>query len=119
MTCQDGGGAGNATALIIDVPFISQMAGVPSLFCHRMSPLPSPLKFPDPTICQDDGGPESVAMLVTFVPFISQIWGVPLMFWNIRSDLPSSLKSLRGGVRGACPPKPRAAISSTSTDVRL
>jgi hypothetical protein len=28
------------------VPFISQIAGLPSLPCHRMSDLPSPLKSP-------------------------------------------------------------------------
>ena len=34
------------------MPSISQIAGVPSLPCHRMSDLPSPLKSPLPLICQ-------------------------------------------------------------------
>ena len=34
------------------VPFISQIAGVPSSFCQRMSALPSPLKSPLPATCQ-------------------------------------------------------------------
>ena len=34
------------------VPFITQIAGVPSLFCQRMSALPSPLKSPVPATCQ-------------------------------------------------------------------
>jgi hypothetical protein len=34
------------------VPFISQITGVPSSFCQRMSALPSPLKSPTPTACQ-------------------------------------------------------------------
>jgi hypothetical protein len=31
-------------------------AGVPSVFCHSMSALPSPLKSPAPWICQDAPG---------------------------------------------------------------
>src|SRR5262245_30884085 len=34
------------------MPFISQIAGVPSLPCHRMSDLPSPSKSPVALICQ-------------------------------------------------------------------
>ena len=34
------------------MPFISQIAGVPSALCHRMSDLPSLLKSPVPLICQ-------------------------------------------------------------------
>src|SRR4051812_47140651 len=60
-------------------PFISQMAGVPSSPCHRMSDLPSPLKSPLPLICQlGPGLPEPAALLDNRLPpFISQIEGVP------------------------------------------
>ena len=34
------------------MPFISQIAGVPLSFCHRMSALPSKLKSPVPSTCQ-------------------------------------------------------------------
>jgi hypothetical protein len=45
----------NEPAALLDtkfIPFISQIAGVPSLPCHRMSGLPSPLKSPLPLTCQ-------------------------------------------------------------------
>ena len=43
------------TAFKIVVPFISQIATLPLLSCHRMSLLPSPLKSPVPTIVQVPG----------------------------------------------------------------
>src|SRR5438046_177916 len=42
------GGPKDVTA----VPSISHTAGVPSLFCHRMSALPSPLKSSASLACQ-------------------------------------------------------------------
>ena len=38
--------------LITLVPFISQIAAWPSVFCHRMSECPSSLKSPVPIACQ-------------------------------------------------------------------
>src|SRR4051812_29030453 len=61
-----------------DNPFISQTAGVPSEFCHRMSALPSPLKSPAPMTCQAGPGlgpTEAPESLVS--PSISQIAGWP------------------------------------------
>ena len=77
------------------VPFISQIAGVPSLPCHRMSDLPSPLKSPLPLTCQlGPGLNEPAALTVTaVVPSISQIEGVPSLPCHKMSDLPSPLKS--------------------------
>src|SRR3954462_12376284 len=74
---------------------INQIAGVPSLFCHRMSDLPSPLKSPLPLTCQLGPG---LTGLTTFpesrlLPSISQIAGVPSLFCHRMSDLPSPLKS--------------------------
>src|SRR5262245_4616975 len=77
------------------VPSMSQIAGVPSLPCHRMSDLPSPLKSPVPLICQSGPGlngptaPTNVAL----VPSMSQIAGVPSLPCHRMSDLPSPLKS--------------------------
>src|SRR2546421_523214 len=42
-------------AVTICVPFISQIAVLPSLWRQTMSALPSPLKSPTPTICQSTG----------------------------------------------------------------
>ena len=52
--CQSVPGLDEPAALTLNVwvPSISQIAGVPSLFCHRMSDLPSPLKSPVPLTCQ-------------------------------------------------------------------
>src|SRR6267142_2651209 len=60
-------------------PSMSQMAGVPSSPCHRMSDLPSPLKSPVALICQlGPGLPEPATLLDNRLPpFISQIEGVP------------------------------------------
>ena len=56
------------------VPFISQIATWPLVFCHRMSEWPSSLKSPVPTIFQlGPGLGPTAAMWVTFDPFISQI----------------------------------------------
>ena len=77
------------------MPSISQIAGVPSSFCHRMSDLPSPLKSPVPLICQLGPGLNRAggAPVIAFVPSISQIAGVPSSFCHRMSDLPSPLKS--------------------------
>ena len=71
--------AGRARWTARSVPFISQIAAVPSSFCHRMSALPSPLKSPVPLTCQLGPGLTSRRRLAghTVVPFISQIAGVP------------------------------------------
>ena len=42
--CQVGPGLASPSPPISVVPLISQIAGVPLSFCHRMSDLPSPLK---------------------------------------------------------------------------
>src|SRR5436190_92685 len=54
MRCQSVPGLDEPAAFVDMklVPFISQIAGVPSLPCHRMSDLPSPSKSPVPLICQ-------------------------------------------------------------------
>src|ERR1043166_3906234 len=44
MTCQAVPGLVSAPPPMIDVPFISQIAGVPSLFCQRKSDKASALK---------------------------------------------------------------------------
>ena len=74
------------------VPFISQIAAAPSLFCQRMSVLPSLLKSAAAITCHDGPGFASVTVLVALVPFISQICGRPL-FWRMMSALLSLLKS--------------------------
>src|SRR5258705_9132718 len=77
------------------VPFISQTAGVPSLPCHRMSDLPSPLKSALPLTCQLGPGLNGPAAPTdtALVPSISQIAGVPSLPCHRMSDLPSPLKS--------------------------
>src|SRR6266545_334982 len=76
------------------VPFINQIAGVPSVFCHRMSDLLSPLKSPAPSTCQlGPGVNPTFPADTTSVPFINQIAGVPSVFCHRMSDLPSPLKS--------------------------
>jgi hypothetical protein len=37
-----------ATPEMMFMPFMNQTAGVPSLFCHRISDLPSPFRSPVP-----------------------------------------------------------------------
>src|SRR5208282_4048016 len=79
----------------IVVPFISQIATSPDVSRHRMSPMPSPLKSPVPTIDQAVG---TVATYVAVgfkieVPFISQIATSPDVSCQSKSALPSPLKS--------------------------
>ena len=63
------------------VPFISQIAACPSVFCHRMSEWPSPLKSPDPIAFQPAPGVGVTAPPpIKVVPFISQIAACPLVF---------------------------------------
>src|SRR5262249_30799897 len=99
MACHEGPGAACTApfiitdAFIIDVPFISQIAGTPSAFCHRMSALPSLLNSPVAMACQDGPGFASTAAVMIDAPFISQIAGKPSAFCNKMSLLPSLLKS--------------------------
>src|SRR5258708_30746530 len=73
---------------------MSHSEAVPSLFCQRMSDLPSPLKSPAPMTCHDGPGLRpTLAPERMFRPFISQTAAVPSVFWNRMSDLPSPLKS--------------------------
>src|SRR6476646_9297311 len=76
-------------------PFMSQIAGVPSSPCHRMSLLPSPLKSPVPITCQDGPGFGPTAEPnARFVPlFRLQIAAWPLSFCHRNSLRPSALKS--------------------------
>ncbi len=74
-------------------PFIRQIAGVPSSFCHRMSDLPSKSKSASPLTCQlgpglDGHGPLGPAAPtdVAVKPFISQIAGVPSLFCHRMSE---------------------------------
>ena len=86
--------AGGAAGQLVE-PSISQIAGVPSSCCHRMSDLPSPLKSPVPLTCQLGPGLNGPAAPVDSAvePSISQIAGVPSSFCQRMSDLPSPLKS--------------------------
>src|ERR1700722_8272544 len=77
------------------VPFISQIATLPEVSCHRMSLTASPLKSPVPAI---DHWPGTVATNELFwfkmvVPFISQIATLPDVSIHRMSALPSPLKS--------------------------
>jgi len=74
-------------------PFISQMPGVPSSFCHRMSALKSSLKSPSPLACQLGPGLDGhgafgpAGPTVTAVkPFMLQIPGVPSLFCHRMSE---------------------------------
>jgi len=49
------------------LPFMSQMASVPSGFLHKMSALPSPSKSPVPTIVQLKGTPTVKACLQAWI----------------------------------------------------
>ena len=76
------------------VPFINQIADVPSLFCQRMSALPSPLKSPVPATCQPSPGFARAPPPMKLVPFISQIARcVSSSVCQRMSALPSPLKS--------------------------
>src|ERR1700754_4961859 len=77
------------------VPFISQIATLPNVSCHKMSLMPSPLKSPVPLI---DHGPGTLATnelfaFNTLVPFISQIATLPDVSRHRMSALPSPSKS--------------------------
>src|SRR5262245_4098296 len=120
LICQSGPGL-NAPAAAPEMkfrPFISQIAGVPSLFCHRMSDLPSALKSPVALICQLGPGlngptaPTDTAV----VPFISQIAGVPSLPCQTMSDRPSPLKS---PVVLICQLGPGLNAPATPTDTAL
>jgi hypothetical protein len=65
---------GRAATSVAPRPSISQIAGVPSLPCHKMSDLPSPLKSPLPSICQLGPGLNDPAAPIdtTCVPSIRQ-----------------------------------------------
>src|SRR5437660_12702343 len=93
LTFQAEPGLGSTPPPMIEVPFISQIAGVPSVFCQMMSALPSPLKSLGPITCHDDPGLISTPPAMVEVPFISQIAGIPLLFCHRMSSLPSPLKS--------------------------
>src|SRR5262249_28757252 len=94
MICHVGPALENAAADTKEVLFISQMAGVPSVFCQTMSAIPSPLKSPAPITCQVDPGLAPASAPETrFVPSINQIAGDASLFCQRMSDLPSPLKS--------------------------
>src|SRR5215471_18162229 len=93
-TCQALPGLTNDAPDTSDVPFISHTAGVPSVFCHSMSALPSPLKSPVPSARHAGPGLNpAAAPAVSVVPSRNQMTGVPSVFCQRRSDLPSPLKS--------------------------
>ena len=81
--CQLGPGLNEPTAPadVTLVPSISQIAGVPSWPCQRMSLFTSSLKSPVPLICQLGPGLNEPAAPVdtTFVPSISQIAGMAVV----------------------------------------
>src|SRR5262245_40479731 len=81
MMCQSVPGLNEPAAPndITLLPSINQIAGVPSLPCHRMSDLPSPLKSATPLTCQlapGLNGPTAPAN-VALAPSISQIATLP------------------------------------------
>src|SRR2546423_69665 len=89
--CQHDPGLDSADPEISVLPFISQTAGVPSLFCQRMSAWASALKSPAPTACQAEPGLNpATAPEETLVPFMNQSTGVPSSFCQRMSDLPSA-----------------------------
>ena len=76
------------------MPSISQIAGVPSSCCHRMSDLPSPLKSPVPLTCQLGPGlnePTAPRSQHSCRPSARSL--ASLVFCHRMSDLPSPLKS--------------------------
>src|SRR5438309_9652241 len=101
MACQNLPGLGRTAEATIELPFISQICGLPSSFWNRMSALPTALKSPALMACQDTPGLPAVAVLTTDVPFICQTAVAPSVFWNRRSELPSSLKSAAENTREA------------------
>src|SRR5262249_18998851 len=118
IRCQDELGLGSATMLVGVVPFISQIAGVPSLFCQTMSALRSPLTSSAPMMCHEGPGLGSATPLVGVVPFISQIAGVPSLFCHSRSLIPSPLKSATGGAKPIwVPPWPSAVTENTGLTI--
>src|SRR5262249_37372424 len=97
ITCQAEPGFVSVTVLVLTVPFISQICGVPSLACTTMSDLPSLLKSPIASTAVPLGA-VIVAEPVMLVPFsnstITSGW-FDEVFWNRKSDALSPLKSLR------------------------
>ena len=78
------------------LPFISQIAGIPLSFCHRMSDMPSPLKSPSSSMCQLGpglNGPTGPANVALAWLCINQIMGVPSLFCSRTSLRPLPLKS--------------------------
>src|SRR5205807_2196144 len=75
------------------VPFISQIATLPELSRQRMSPLPSPLKSPVPTILHEAGTIPTKQLDWTVRPFISQLARLPEESRQRMSLLLSLLKS--------------------------
>src|SRR3954471_13112461 len=76
------------------LPSISQTAGVPSAFCHRMSALPSPSKSPLPIACHDGPGLKPTLVPETrLVPSSDQTAAVPSVFCQRRPLWPLPLKS--------------------------
>src|SRR5450631_903931 len=60
-----------STADAMEVPFISQIAACPEVFCHTMSELPSPSKSPEPATDQVDPlAPPTSAADAIEAPFI-------------------------------------------------
>src|SRR6266446_6113791 len=94
ITCHEEPGFAKDAPEKSEAPFINQMAGVPSVFCHRISALPSPLKSHAPIARQEAPGLNpAIAPLMSVVPSMNQITGVPSAFCQRMSDLPSPLKS--------------------------
>src|SRR5258707_3444587 len=92
-SCHAAPGLPGETALVMLVPFISQIPTSPPLFCHRMSDLPSPLTSPVPTRRHDEGGAGRAAAPMMEEPFISRIVSVSSALSHKTSGLPSPLKS--------------------------
>src|SRR5688500_12039931 len=79
--------------LAIVVPFISQIAFVPSLSRHRMSDLPLPSKSPTSEAPQLSGTLVTSAEAAIVAPFISQIATELSLARHRMSDLPWPSKS--------------------------
>src|SRR2546422_113588 len=75
------------------VPFMSQIASVPSESLHKRSVLPSPSKSAVPTTLQLKGTVATSAALAMALPFMSQMASVPSEFLHKMSALPSPSKS--------------------------
>src|SRR6266700_4043497 len=87
LTCQVGPGLGSRPPPITLVPFISQIAGVPSLFCQTMPAMLSPLKSLGPITYQEAPGLSSSPPPMIEVPLSSQIAGVPSLFCHRMSAI--------------------------------